>query len=55
MNGNIEIVLLVYSAWIAVGMTALVWALKDKVHRFLPDALKHRFAQKWDENSSHPV
>jgi hypothetical protein len=46
MNGNIEIVLVAYSAWIAVGLAALVWALKDKVHRFLPEMFRHRFAQK---------
>ena len=43
MNGNIEIVLVAYSAWIAVGLAALVWTLKDKVHRFLPECLKNKF------------
>ncbi len=46
MNENIEIVLIVYSAWIAVGLAALVWAMKDKVHSFLPASLRHMFAQK---------
>ena len=46
MNENIEIVLLVYSAWIAVGLAALVWAVKDKVHSFLPESLRHKLAQK---------
>ncbi len=46
MNGNIEVVLVAYSAWIAVGLAALVWALKDKFHSFLPESLRHRLAQK---------
>ena len=46
MNENIEIVLIVYSAWIAVGLGALVWAMKDKVHSFLPASLRQMFAQK---------